>query len=84
MKIISRGSLRVLIPDENMWLYNSKLQLFRKEVFLGIGDDGSDWSEVTEAEKIELEKAFEDEIPVEQNEATKEDLYNALAELGVE
>lgn len=84
MEIISRGTLRILIPADDLWLYNSKLQLFRKEVFLGIGDDGSAWSEVTEAEKLELEKAFENETPLDQDEATKEDLYDALAELGVE
>ena len=84
MEIIPRGALRALTPADNLWLYNSKLKLFRKEVFLGIEDNGNDWSEITEAEKLELEKAFENEIPLDQDEATKEDLYNALAELGVE
>lgn len=79
MEIIPRGALRALTPADNLWLYNSKLKLFRKEVFLGIGDDGSAWSEVTEAEKLELEKAFENEIPVDQNEATTETEQKAQA-----
>lgn len=79
-----RGMLRVKIPANGLWLYNSALQLFRKEVFLGIGDGGEDWTEITETEKIELEQTFETEIPQEENEASKEDLYNALAKLGVE
>lgn len=84
MKIETRGILRILISDDDLWLYNSKSQTFSKEVYLGKSDNGNDWSEITEVEKLELEKAFENEILVDQNEATKEDLYNALAELGVE
>ena len=72
MLIEKRGNLRVLIPSSDLWLYNDKLKIFRKEVFLGIEDDGSDWTEVTDTEKTELEKNFETEIDVENDEAINE------------
>ena len=84
MLIEKRGNLRVLIPSSDLWLYNDKLKIFRKEVFLGVEDDGSDWIEVTDTEKTELEKKFETEIEQGTDETTKKDLYNALSELGVE
>ena len=72
MLIEKRGNLRVLIPSSDLWLYNDKLKIFRKEVFLGIEDDGSDCTEVTDTEKTELEKNFETEIDVENDEAINE------------
>ena len=83
MEIKLKGSLRVLTPFDELWLYNEKLKIFRKEVFLGVEDDGSDWTEVTDTEKTELEKAFETETEIDTDEATTADLYGALAKLGL-
>ena len=63
-----------LISDDGMTLTNG--EAFGKTVWLGSGDDGSVWNEVTDAEaevmKLDLE------------EAQAKDYENALNSLGVD
>lgn len=69
---------RPLIPDEGNWLYNEKEKIITDLVYLGIEANESDWVEITSEEKARLEALWNEE------EASTEDLYNALAKLGVE
>lgn len=63
-----------LIADEGMTLTNG--EAFGKTVWLASGDDGSSWSEVTDAEAEVMKRDME--------EAQAEDYQWSLAELGVD
>lgn len=68
---------RPLIPSDGNWLYNEKNKIVTDFVLLGIEADEADWVEISTEEKVRLEALWDEE------EATKEDLYSALAKLGV-
>ena len=70
-------SQKPLTPTEGNWLYNEKEKIITDFVLLGIEANESDWVEITSEEKARLEELWNEE------EATTEDLYTALAELGV-
>lgn len=78
MKIEVIDNQRILTPESKMWLYNEQAQVVSDKVYLGIEADKSDWTEITSEEKASLETLWSEE------EATTEDLYSALAKLGVE
>lgn len=87
MKIETANTQRILTPDNDMWLYNKNAQVISQKVYLGINAPESDWTEITEAEKLQLEAQWNGEpFPdsLDPTKATTSDLYNALAELGVE
>lgn len=54
---------RTIIPTEGGWLCNTsqKIMSVDNKVFLGIEDDGSEWSEITIEKKDELEVLWESE-----------------------
>ena len=74
---------RVLVPTDGGWLCNESQRSMSVDnrVVLGIEDNGEQWSEITMERKQELETLWNTET--NSDEATTEDLYNALAELGV-
>lgn len=82
MKILAD---RTIIPTEGGWLCNTsqKIMSVDNKVFLGIEDDGSEWSEITMERKAELETLWETEDNPE-NMATDEDYISALEDLGVD
>ena len=85
MKVETTNTQRILTPDNDMWLYNKNAQVISQKVYLGINAPESDWTEITEAEKLQLEAQWNGEpLPdsPDPTEATTSDLYNALAELG--
>ena len=51
---------RVLIPEENKWLYNASAKVISDKVYLGKEADASEWVEITTEEKEELEKEWEE------------------------
>lgn len=63
-----------LIADDGMTLTNG--EAFGKTVWLATGDDGSGWSEVTDAEAKVMMRDLE--------EAQAEDYQRSLTELGVD
>lgn len=84
MEIKNINDKRVLVPTDDGWLCNESQRVMSVDnrVVLGIEDNGEQWSEITMERKQELEALWNaEEYP---DEATEEDLYNALAELGVE
>lgn len=56
---------RVLIPDENKYLYNETAQVISDKVYLGINADEKEWIEITEEEKQEIEKQLNEELEEE-------------------
>lgn len=58
---------KVLIPDEDKYLYNETAQVISDKVYLGINADENEWIEITEEKKQEIEKKLYEEI--------EEDIY---------
>ena len=53
---------KVLIPDENKYLYNEEAQVISDKVYLGINADETEWIEISEDEKQEIEKKLNEEL----------------------
>lgn len=51
---------RILIPEENKWLYNESAKVISDKVYLGKDADASEWVEITQEEKEALEKEWEE------------------------
>ena len=51
---------KVLIAEENKWLYNANSKVVSDKVFLGKEADASEWVEITMEEKEALEKEWEE------------------------
>ena len=83
MKIETANTQRILTPDNGMWLCNKNVQVISDKVYLGINALESDWEEITEEEKLQLEAQWNGEPIHDTDKATTSDLYNALEELGV-
>ena len=81
MKLETTTNYRILIPSENMWLYNAKDRVISDKVYLGVNADESAWTEIDETKKIELEAQWENG---DFSEATEQDYQDALAEMGVD
>ncbi len=62
---IERYEQRVLIPDENKYLYNEEVQVISEKVYLGINSDENKWTEITEEQKQEIENKLNEELEVE-------------------
>lgn len=56
---------RILIPEENKWLYNESAKVISDKVYLGKDADASEWVEITQEEKEALEKEWEEEVETE-------------------
>lgn len=52
---------RILIPEENKWLYNESAKVISDKVYLGKDANASEWVEITQEEKEALEKEWEEE-----------------------
>ena len=85
MTVENINGQRVLTPDENMWLYNESQRVISDsdKVYLGIEADASDWTEITDERKQELEAMWYEDA-TSGDTATEEDYKNALSELGVD
>ena len=86
MNVENINNQRILTPKDGMWLCYKNAQVISDKVYLGINAPESDWEEITESEKLQLEAQWNGEIipdSPDPTEATTSDLYNALAELGV-
>lgn len=56
---------RILIPEENKWLYNENAKVISDKVYLGKEADASEWVEITTEEKETLEKEWEEKLETE-------------------
>lgn len=50
---------RVITPSEGYWLYNEGAQVISDKVWLGVNANKSDWVEIPDERKIELESLWE-------------------------
>ena len=81
MKLEIINGIRVITPDENMWLCNENDGVISDKVHLGINADETMWRDITEEDKSRLETSWNEEtLP---DEATETDYINALEDLGV-
>lgn len=62
MNIDIVNGIRIIVPTDNMWLYNQKEQIISDKVFLGINANENDWIEITEEEKTNLETQIEEDL----------------------
>lgn len=63
---IKRYEQRILIPDNGKYLYNETAQVISDDkVYLGINADETEWTEITEEQKQEIEKQLNEELEVE-------------------
>lgn len=83
MDISIVNGIRVITPDEGLWLYKEVDRIISDKVFLGVGDMEAGWTEITEERKNELETLWETESNPE-NMATDKDYISALESLGVD
>ncbi len=85
MTIKTINNQRVLTPDNGMYLYNENIQVISDCVYLGVEADASEWTEITDEKKQELEALwYENATSGDTDTATVEDYQNALSELGVD
>ena len=73
---------RVLTPDDNMWLCNESQRVISDKVYLGVEADETDWVEITDERKQEIEAMWYEEA-TSGDTATDEDYQDALREFGV-
>lgn len=77
MRIENTDLFTIIHPDEGYKLSNlDKTDMYEGSVYLGIYDSPDNYTEATIEE-------YSNWLNKEEMEATKEDLYNALAELGI-
>ena len=82
MKLEIINGIRVITPDENMWLCNENDRVISDKVYLGVNANETMWKDITETEKARLEALWNEEtLP---DEATETDYINALEDLGVQ
>ena len=52
---IKNKSYKMVTPSEGMWLYNEREKTISDKVYMPDGADVSEWQEITDAKKQELE-----------------------------
>lgn len=62
MNIDIINGVRIIVPADNMWLYNQKEQIISDKIFLGVNANENDWIEITEEEKINLKIQMEEDL----------------------
>ena len=61
---IKNKSYKMVIPKEGMWLYNESEKTISDKVYMPDGEDVSEWQEITDAKKQELEAQWQAESEV--------------------
>ena len=65
---IKNKSYKVVTPSEGKWLYNEREKTISDKVYMPDGADVSEWKEITDAKKQELEEKWQAEIEAEMEE----------------
>lgn len=82
MKLETINGIRVITPNDGMWLCNEEQRVISDKVYLGVNADETMWKDIIEEEKTRLEALWSGETPTE-TEATEADYISALEDLGV-
>ena len=61
---IKNKSYQVVTPSEGKWLYNEREKKISDKVYMPDGADVSEWQEITDAKKQELEAQWQAESEV--------------------
>jgi hypothetical protein len=67
MKLEIINGIRVITPDDGMWLYNEEHQVISDKVWLGINASEISWIDITEDEKTSLENLWFESVIEEEN-----------------
>ena len=62
---IKNKTYKMVTPREGMWLYNESEKTISDKVYMPDGADVSEWQEITDAKKQELEAQWQAEIEAE-------------------
>ena len=62
---IKNKTYKVVTPSEGMWLYNEREITISDKVYMPDGADVSEWQEITDAKKQELEEKWQAEMEAE-------------------
>ena len=62
---IKNKTYKVVTPKEGMWLYNQSEKTISDKVYMPDGADVSEWQEITDAKKQELEAKWQAEMEAE-------------------
>ena len=62
---IKNKSYKMVTPKEGMWLYNESENIISDKVYMPDGADVSEWQEITDAKKQELEAQWQAEMEAE-------------------
>ena len=61
---IKNKTYKMVTPSEGMWLYNEREKTISDKVYMPYGADVSEWQEITDAKKQELEAQWQVEREV--------------------
>ena len=61
---IKNKSYKMVTPSEGKWLYNESENIISDKVYMPDGADVSEWQEITDAKKQELEAQWQAEREV--------------------
>ena len=62
---IKNKTYKVVTPSEGKWLYNERENTISDKVYMPDGADVSEWREITDAQKKELEAQWQAEMEAE-------------------
>ena len=62
---IKNKTYKVVTPSEGKWLYNERENIISDKVYMPEGADVSEWQEITDAKKQELEAQWKAEMEAE-------------------
>ena len=62
---IKNKSYKMVTPSEGKWLYNESVKTISDKVYMPDGADVSEWQEITDAKKQELEAQWKSEMEAE-------------------
>ena len=62
---IKNKTYKIATPSEGMWLYNESENIISDKVYMPDGADVSEWQEITDAKKQELEAQWQAEMEAE-------------------
>lgn len=62
---IETNKFKIITPEENMWLCNKTAKTHSDKVIMAVNADHSQWIEVTDEERQQLETEWENELLID-------------------
>lgn len=70
MKLEIINNIRVITPDDEMWLCNEEQKVVSDKVYLGVNADETLWRDITEKAKIAFETLWNEEVAIVDESST--------------